>query len=99
MKCAAFEIQLIFINFTSILKKNTAFLFPWSEIMLMKRLTLPELVKIRKIENGLSALGQIGRPFFIGQKVAVKIRLDIVIIITKRFSLLVQPLSECVKLK
>jgi hypothetical protein len=67
--------------------------------MLMKLLTLLELVGIRKIESGLLVLEWAGHHFFIGQKVVVKTKPDIVIIITKKNFLLVQFLSEFVKLK
>jgi hypothetical protein len=99
MNRVAFEIQIIFTNFTFIVWKNTKFPFPWFEITLTRQLTLHKLAQIKKIENDLLLLEAVKHHFFIGQKVAVKLMLDIVIIITTKSFLLVQFRSENVKLK
>ena len=99
MNGEGFEIQLISINFTIIVGKNMEFLCHWLEIMLMMSLILLELVGTKKIENILLLLELIKNHFFIDLKVAAKLMADIAIIITKKFFLLVQFLSEYVKLK
>ena len=99
MKPADFEVLPIFTNFIFIVEINTEFLCLWSEITLTKRLTLPELVKIRKIENILLLPEPHEHPFSIGRRVAVEATTDIAIITMPKNSHLVQFQFGSVKLK
>src|SRR5437868_11463323 len=94
-----FEIRLISINFTIIVKKNMELLCRWFGIMLTRRLILHKLTRIRKIENYLLLLELSKLLFFVDQKVVVRTNSVIVITITKKLSRPVQFRSEFAKLK